>query len=132
MVFPNMIEAVGQVALEAFLAKFALLSILSSDLDQQGFVLEFNAGPLRKIGERGFGNSLLVGLSHDQSYCDEVAFDLDEGEIRLGLLLDQIDGFRGEAFLGLVFKFLPHLIDTFLQLTCEYPIGQGNDFGGIR
>ena len=65
MVFPNVIEAVGQVALEAFLGKFALLSILPPDLDQQGFVLEFNAGPLRKIGERGFGNSLLVGLSHD-------------------------------------------------------------------
>ena len=119
MVFPNVIEGVGQVAIEAFLGKFALLSILPPDLDQQGFVLEFNAGPLRKIGERGFGNSLLVGLSHDQSYCDEVAFDLDEGEIRLGLLLDQIDGLGGETVLGLVFNCLPHFRNTGLQLATK-------------
>ena len=48
--------------------------------------------------------------------------------IRLGLLLDQIDGFRGEAFLGLVFNLRPHLIDTSLQgpstrLAIENDIG---------
>ena len=126
MVFPNVIEAVEQVAIEAFLGKFALLSILPPDLDQQGFVLRFNAGPLRKIGERGFGNFLLVGLSHDQSYCDEVAFDLDEGELSLEFGFDQIDGLGGEAV------FLSQLRNAGLQLATEHPIGQGNHFGGIR
>ena len=117
MVFPNVIEGIRQIAFEAFLPESALSVLIAPDLDQQGFVLEFNAGPLRKIGEGRFRKSLLVGVIHDQSYCDEVAFDLDEGEIRLDLLFDQIDGLGGETVLGLVFNCLPHFRNTGLQLT---------------
>ena len=126
MVFPNVIETVGQVAIEAFLAKFAILSILPSDLDQQGFVLKFNANPLRKIGERGFGNFLLVGVIHDHGQGNEVALDPDEGELSLEFGFDQIDALGREAV------FLPQLRNAGLQLATEYPIGQGNDIGRIR
>ena len=132
MVFPNVIEAVGQIAFEAFFPKPSRSILLAPDLDQQGFVLKFNTSPLRKIGKRGFGNSLLVRVGQDHGQGNEIALDPDKGEIRLGLLLDQIDGFRSEAALCLVFNFLPHFRNTGFQLASEYPVGQGYDFGGMR
>ena len=132
MVFSNVSEGVREIAFEAFLPEPPRLILLAADFDQQGFVLKFNTSPLRKIGKRGFGNFLLVGVSHDHRQCNEVALDLDEGEIRLGLLLDQIDGFRHEAIRDLFALFLPHLLQACLQLASECPIGQGYDFGGMR
>ena len=110
MVFPNVIEAVGQIAFEAFFPKPSRSILLAPDLDQQGFVLEFNTRSYRKICEGGFGNSLLVRVGQDHGQGNEIALDLDEGEIRLGLLLDQIDCFRREAIRDLLLSFLPHLL----------------------